>query len=59
MALVNIKVRFLSIWRTKNMKKWAVVLSAATLTLGSHHIMAKEGNTVYLYTWSEYVPSKL
>ncbi|AMW16543.1 extracellular solute-binding protein [Glaesserella parasuis] len=41
------------------MKKWAVVLSAATLAFGSHHIMAKEGNTVYLYTWSEYVPEGL
>ncbi len=39
------------------MKKWAVVLSG--MMMFSSHVAMADNNTVYLYTWSEYVPEGL
>lgn len=41
------------------MKKWAGLLSAGVMLLSSSHLAASENNTIYLYDWSEYIPSGL
>ena len=41
------------------MKKLTALFTSSVFLLGTHNIAVANDNTVYLYTWSEYVPEGL
>lgn len=41
------------------MKKWAAILTAGMVMLGANNVAKAAEDTVYLYTWTEYVPQGL